>query len=109
MIRQNAQAGNHVLFEGILAQHSTGRLVELARDFSVLVIVLDTPRDIAANRVKQRRLERGDERPFDPKNVFKEDTSVQNSAKRLKAAGIEVLRQSPEVAFETILERFGWK
>lgn len=100
--------GFNVLFEGILAQHSNPKALTLHNlGIPLTVIVLNTPVDTAADRVRARRVERGDLRAFDPKNVYKEAKAVESGARRLKSAGVTVLSLSPEEAEAWISKEFG--
>lgn len=91
VVKEAARTGCNVLFEGILAQHSAGRVVEL-RDLGheLVVVVLDTSLEECIASVRQRRAERGDERPFSTDNVEKEWKGVQSAARTLKGRGVDV-------------------
>lgn len=97
-----AESGSSVLFEGIVAQHSAGRLIELHAKMPVVVIVLSTSRDECVESVRARRASRGDDREFDPKNVIKEYNSVVSSTKRLRRDGMSsaIMELSREDAFQ---------
>lgn len=104
-IRAALANGERVLFEGILAQHSTGRLLELKQHTNqLIVIVLATPLEQCIASVRERRAERGDDRPFDPKNVEKEYRSVISSTKRLRAEGVQVETLDRDAALARALE-----
>lgn len=103
MVTSAAEAGSDVLFEGIVAQHNTTKLLEICRDHRVIVIVLTTSQDDCVAAVRQRRIARGDDRPLDPKNVIKEWRSVQSSTNRLYQNGATVLRLDREEAFTRCL------
>lgn len=94
-----AEAGISVLFEGIVAQHSATRLFELNSKHPVTVIVLKTTLELCIESVIGRRKERGQDGPFNPRNVEKEFKSVLSSTKRLKENGIKVLELDREEAF----------
>ena len=96
---------SHVLFEGIVAQHSAGRLLDvaLARPGEVTVIALSTPSEICVSSVEHRRLERGELTPLDPKNVLKEYKSVLSSSLRLQRDGLPVLQMSRDEAFAHVV------
>lgn len=95
----------HVLFEGIVAQHSAGRLLDvaMARPGSVTVIALNTPAEICVSSVEARRAERGQLEPLDPKNVLKEHKSVLSSTARLRRDGLPVLEMSRYDAFTHVV------
>jgi hypothetical protein len=102
-IRINA-FDRHVLFEGILAQHSTSRYLEVAKQFKTVSIVLATPVDVAIASVMERRAERGNDKEFNPSNVHKEWKAVESRRKRLVEAGLEVHLLDREPAFAKVLE-----
>jgi ABC-type multidrug transport system ATPase subunit len=90
MIRRYAKLGYHVIYEGILAQHSTDNALRLHRKYKFRVIVMDTPLKKAIRGVRKRRRQRGNTKPFDPKNVIKEQRSVHNAVRRLSEHGLHV-------------------
>lgn len=103
-----ADAGYNVLFEGIVAQHSATRLLELNKKHPVDVIILTTPMEVAIESVKSRRAERGaDVENFDPKNVIKEYKSVLSSTRNLESKGMKMHKLGREEAFNFILAKIG--
>jgi len=64
----------HVLFEGLLVSHTFQRWADLFEELGVEthVLFLDTPMEECIERVKQRRLAQGNEKPYDPKNLIKD-------------------------------------
>jgi uridine kinase len=70
-----------VFFEGLMISHMLGTVGEmqkqLGKQHNVLAF-LDTPLDLCVQRVMLRRAARGDERPFDPKNVIKDHPRVKS-------------------------------
>ncbi len=94
-----ADAGHNVVFEGILAQHSAGRLLDLHMKHPVTVIVITTSLEDCIASVLERRHARGQMDPFDPRNVQKEFRSVISSTKRLRNDGLPVSEMSREEAF----------
>jgi len=106
LARMLADGGANVIFEGILAQHSSTRLLDLHRVHPVDVLVLTTSQDDCVASVKDRRRERGaDVDNFDPKNVIKEWKSVQSSSKTLQTKGMHVMRLSRAEIVPYILEK----
>lgn len=74
-IRLLCSAYRNVLFEGMFVAHTYGRYTKLATDlrlFDYRFLFLETPLAVCISRVKKRRRERGDDRPFDPVNVILE-------------------------------------
>lgn len=102
-VKLSADAGRDVLYEGILAQHSATRLLELNRVHPVTVVVLTTPLEDCVQAVRDRRAARGEEKELDPKNVVREFQSVISSTKRLKSSGVEIVHLDREAAYEFCL------
>lgn len=91
IIRRYAKRGFDVLFEGILAQHSTPSILKLHdRGYDVAVVAIDIPVEKAIRGVLARRKARGDTRPFNPANVVKEDRYTILAALRLRDEGVQV-------------------
>jgi hypothetical protein len=106
-MRVSTLSGVNVLFEGILAQHSTGRLVELIKsttDVDYKIVVLSTSLEECIASVKKRRDDRGVVGDFDPRNVTREYKSVLSSTRRLEHDGVRVLRLDRESAFRDVCE-----
>lgn len=100
-IKAQAEAGFHVLFEGILAQHSAPRVLELP-DYTA--IVLTTPVEECVRRVNQRRASAGKSPLESDQNIRKEWKSVRSSAATLKLKGVTVLEMDVDGAVSWILE-----
>lgn len=109
MIQKYAKRGMHVLFEGILAQHSATRILALREaGYRVRVVQLNVPIKLAIRSVRRRRRKRGNARPFDPKNVVREARTIETAAQRLRTEGIRVRhftrRKSARQHLLTLLE-----
>lgn len=115
-VRTGAMLGYAVLFEGIVAQHSSGRLIELSREFATEVVVLTTSCDECVASVRARREARGaDVENFDPRNVVKEWKSVASSTRRIRGecrepingspSGLAVLELDREAGYQHVLGR----
>ena len=108
LIREQHSHGYDVLFEGILAQHSTPNIIALHNDkLDVVVIQLDVPTEIAVDGVQARRDKRGDDRPLDPKNIIKEQRSVTMAGRRMRDSGLRVERLDRGPALVLISELLG--
>jgi thymidylate kinase len=89
LIEKYAEQG-HMVFEGILISGCwgvIGRLLERWKRDAIIVF-LDTPVDQCIRRIRTRRLERGDEREFDPRNLIQKHTTVVRLRQKIIAAGI---------------------
>lgn len=65
----------NVLFEGILVSHTYGRYSKLAEELGINNFVfafLDTPLDLCIERVKARRVTKGNNKPLNPANIIKD-------------------------------------
>lgn len=107
IVKQQAEAGFHVLFEGILAQHSAPRVLELVDVHHYLGIVLTTPLELCVERTNQRRAERGKEKLEDDSNIRKEWKSVRSSMDTLRRKGANVVEMDVASAVARILQELG--
>ena len=75
----------HVLFEGSIVSSGYGRIGEATEDYgdSVVFVFLDTPVEKCVQNVVNRRLARGNEKPFDPKNVYQKYRAVELSVNNI--------------------------
>lgn len=90
-IHKYAAKGYDVLFEGILAQHSTPRIQALHdAGYATAIVVLDVPFKLSVKGIKHRRKLRGETRPLNLLNATREFRAVINSAERLRDAGLIV-------------------
>jgi hypothetical protein len=94
LVRKVAELGNHVVFEGLLISAEFNRTLALAQSFGndFHVIALTTPLDVCIAGIQQRRTDRGDERPINPKNTTSKFKGVAATCKRLEANGVLVHR-----------------
>jgi hypothetical protein len=102
-----AEKGWHVLFEGILAQHTATRVIALHRQFPLIAVVLTTPVSECIISTLARRTESGNEKPFNPANLEREAKGVLSAAKRLKSNGVnvkELSRQDAEALCAELLQ-----
>jgi thymidylate kinase len=89
-------ANGNVLCEGLLLSSvSSGAtvpkaMIATAGVHRVIFAFMDTPIETCIERVKQRRLERGDERPLDETNTRKKFEDCQAAAQRLRDEGCRV-------------------
>lgn len=80
----------HVLYEGALVSASglAGQVTQAVHHTGCDVYAfLDTPLEVCIERVKKRRLEAGNEKEFDPKNLEDKFQSVINCYRNLRAEG----------------------
>ena len=97
-----------VVLEGILVSHTFKRYADLAQDLGDYnFLFLDPPLKVCIDRVVARRKERGNDKPFDPKNVKKDHERIWERLRlQVKEAGLNVYElpyQRAYAAFSTIL------
>lgn len=82
----------HVIFEGVIVGSIYGQVGQLMEKFGkdAVMVFLDTSLEECIRRVKSRRADRSDARPFNPKNLTTKFTSVQRV--RDRALGDKILR-----------------
>ena len=101
--------GGHVLCEGLLCSaagpkgaltigiHATGEAV---------FAILDTPVEVCLDRVRARRLARGDERPLNEKNTRDKWTQTMSTAKALTLLEYDVRAIDYTNAYQEVMEIF---
>ena len=89
LIEKYAAAGD-VIFEGSLIASCWGTVGALLERWKrgAIILFLDTPVDECIRRVRTRRLERGDSRPFNPANLIAKHATVARLKQKITAAGI---------------------
>jgi len=82
-------AKGHVLFEGALVSSSYGRIGRLMEQWGQdgVMAFLNTPIDECLRRVVQRRVDRGDLRPFNPQNTIGKAKSGESTKRQIAEAG----------------------
>lgn len=90
VINLHAKKGYDILFEGIVAQHSTPSIFKL-RDlgYRVRIVIIRIPLKRALRSVLKRRKAAGNTKPLNPRNVEYEDSRIPNDNARLKAGGVK--------------------
>lgn len=84
LIEKYAKRG-HVVFEGVIISSGYGRVGALMDKLGCepVYAFMGTPLEACIENVKARRIEKGDVREFDPKNVIKKHRSVVLSKAKL--------------------------
>lgn len=107
MIETKTQsAAAHVVFEGLLASEEVRRTVALHEDHpgQLRVLQLDTNVEECIRAIKQRRAERGDDRPLKEDNTRNRVGVINRACERLRAAGVDVRLVSREQAARLVAE-----
>lgn len=100
----------HVFFEGLLVSKVANKAettLKIAPTGDYVVAYIDTPLQTCLDRVQKRRLERGDERPFNPENTISAFKSTLAACKNLyEMGGVKVVTIDHTDAFNETLEVF---
>jgi hypothetical protein len=94
-----------LVYEGLLISHSIGTIGELVKPYGDRHVMgfLDTPLEICLDRVKNRRLERGQLAPLNPENTTKDHASVARCHARASQQGFNTVSINHENAIEQSL------
>lgn len=68
---------------------------------------IDTPAELCVERVKQRRREAGNQKPFDPEKLLDKYQSILKSQEQLLKAGYDARILPHEEPLQTLLRWFG--
>jgi len=99
----------HVLMEGLLASAAgpAGAVtMTIQATGEAVFAILNTPVDLCIERVKARRLARGDERPLNEKNTRDKWTQTRSTASALFKLGYDVRPIDHTKAFDDVLAIF---
>ncbi len=99
----------HVLMEGLLASAAgpAGAVTKTIQETGEAVFaILDTPIDLCLERVRARRLAKGNEKPLNEKNTRDKWTQTMSTAKALHQLGYDVRPIDHTNAFEDVMEIF---
>lgn len=94
LVRYFSQFG-HVIFEGLLISHSFMRYYSLMQEFeriSVPMVIarMDTPLEVCLERVKQRRLDKGNEKELNPQNTISTFNSCLGMDSKFAEVGVKI-------------------
>ena len=95
--------------EGLLASAAgpAGCLtISIQETGNAVFAILDTPVEVCIERVKQRRLARGDERPFNPANTKAKHNQTMRAAKNLANLGYDVRAIDHTKAYDDVISIF---
>lgn len=104
----------HVCCEGVIAITSYGhdRMTRFAdklkrKSHRMIFAHIDTPAELCVERVKQRRRESGNQKPFDPEKLLDKYQSILKSQEQLLKAGYDARILPHEEPLQTLLRWFG--
>ena len=109
LVEEAADAGNHVLYEGLLVQSDVKRCIALAETYGVIVIGLNTNFETCLEGIRARRLGRGNHKPMNIANTVNKMRPLPRQRERLSEAGVDWRDLNREEAFDTCLTAFRWK
>lgn len=101
-----AQIG-HVIFEGALVSSSYGNIGRASEKFGddIVFCFMDTPVNECLRRIKQRRAERGNNKPLNPNNTVKKFRQVNNrSILQFQKAQRRIVWIDHTRAYEQVME-----
>jgi hypothetical protein len=106
-------AKGHVVAEGVIAltSYGFGRMTRFADKQSrkgnrMIFARIDTPAELCIERVRQRRMEAGNIKPFNPEKLLDKYESVLKSQEKLFAAGYDARILPHEEPLQTLLRWF---
>lgn len=103
-------AGHHILLEGLMVSSwGTGRLKDLSDKVGgdLYVLQLTTPLEECLQAIRDRRAERGNDKPLNPKNTESKFRSAMSGARNLERLGVHVEYVDREQAFQRARELLG--
>ena len=94
LVRFFSQFG-HVVFEGLLMSHLYARYTALHKELveageKFVIAYMDTPLDLCIERVKQRRLEKGNTKELDPQNTISHYNSTLKTWGKFEKDGVDL-------------------
>lgn len=101
------EAGYHVIMEGLLASAAGPKgavTATISATNAACFGIMDTPLDVCLARVTQRRLDRGDERPLNPKNTTDKWTQTRQTARAMYDLGYDVRSIDHTKAYEDVMD-----
>jgi predicted ABC-type ATPase len=103
----------HVVCEGVIAitSYGFGRVTRFANKLKrkghrMIFAHIDTPAEMCVERVRQRRMEAGNQKPFNPDKLLHKYESILKSQEKLKQAGYDARILPHEEPLQTLLRWF---
>lgn len=80
------QVGDHVVFEGALVSSSYGNIGRASLEYGdqFVFAFLNTPMSVCLERIKARRLAKGNTKPLDPKNTQYKYDNIEKSISKIR-------------------------
>jgi len=110
LVRQLADEGYNVLFEGLLTSGDVKRTHPLAQDYDVMVLALDVPIEWCLASINERRRRKKPEAPdVNPKNTVSKHKCVVRCMERLLDAGVNARWGTREEVEEIVISALASK
>jgi len=93
----------NVMLEGILVSHTFQPWLEFSEDKNWHFLFLDTPMQTCIDRVLARRAAKGNDKPFNPKNLVKDWTQIRSLQPKFAAKGRKSHWVEHGMAYEQVL------
>jgi hypothetical protein len=108
MVRKAVEDQVDLVFEGLLISHLASRWVVLPRALGVpwRFLFLDTSEEACVQRAIDRRIAKGNHKPFNPKNTVQKYKDISRRYDQMKAMGLDCLKASSDDAPRRIYEFF---
>lgn len=108
MVRQAVQDKVDVIFEGLLISHLASRWVTLPMALGVpwRFVFLDTSEAACVQRAIDRRIAKGNTKPFNPHNTVQKYKDISRRYDQMVAAGLDCIKASSDEAHRRIYEFF---
>lgn len=105
---QDLAVRRHSVFAEGLVQPGWRTCVQMARSFgSADFILLDIPEEVCVKNVLKRRKAAGNDKPYDPGNLYRKARSARSWAGLVERAGLTVHRLNWQQAHRLCLTKFG--
>jgi hypothetical protein len=98
----------HVIFEGVLWStvfKSSDLIARALPQHHFIFAMLDTPAEVCIERVRARRLEKGNHKPFNPRELLSKVEQIRRRQEDLKKAGYDTRTIPYQSALSTVC---GW-
>lgn len=102
MIQAAADAGQSVIFEGIIIQCSTQRICDLAKKHPLSLIALNTSLQECIDAVTARRVEKGQDAEFSTANLQEKYRRMTRASDNMRRQGLTTHWLSRENAFQFV-------
>ena len=111
IVEQFLSLGYNVLFEGLLISTISQRWIDFSQRLSnramVVYFYLTTPVEECVERVKRRRISKGNTKPFNEKNTVERVNAIETTYQKLTSAGCYTYKISQQDLMNELYEWYG--